>query len=300
MRSYRILILGGTGFVGTALTYRLLRLGHSVRLPSRFPQRHAALGLHPGAELLAADVHRPDALLRLCAGMDIAINLVGILHEQGEDGRDFQRVHTALTEQLVTACRACGVQRLLQMSALQAATTAPSHYLRSKGAAEAALHEATDLAWTIFRPSVIFGAQDSLTRRFATLLRWLPVLPLARADAQFAPVWVEDVVSAFVAALDLPAARQQTYELGGPEVMSLAELVRRVAASIGVRRLVFGLPDWAGQLQAMLFERLPGKLLTVDNFRSLSLPSVPATNGLAALGIQAEPIGRLLDRQRPA
>jgi NADH dehydrogenase len=162
----------------------------------------------------------------------------------------------------------------------------PSHYLRSKGAAEQRIRDSNpDLLWTIFRPSVIFGEHDSLTRRFADLLRYIPMLPLARADALFAPVYIGDVVEAMVRTLALAESCHRAYDLGGPERMTLAELVRAVARITQRRRLVFGIPDWAGRLQADLFERLPGKLLSRDNFNSLSVASVPTHDGLAELGI---------------
>jgi len=118
------------------------------------------------------------------------------------------------------------------------------------------------------------------------LLRFVPVLPLARANALFAPVHVADVVEAMARTLDLPASIGATYELGGPETVTLADLVRYVAQVTGRRRWIFGIPDWAGRVQAWVFERLPGKVLSVDNFNSLALPSVPTHNGFAALGLQ--------------
>lgn len=287
MTQRRYLILGGTGFVGAALSHRLTRDGHLVCLPSRNPERRPDLRVVPGARLLAADVHDPVELNRLVAGADAVINLVGILNEAGRKGDGFRQVHTELTAKVIDACHRHGVRRLVHMSSLQAAVDAPSHYLRSKGAAERLLRErASGIQWTVFRPSVIFGSGDSLTRRFAALLKFVPVLPLARAHARFAPAHVDDVVEAIVRSIDLPQSHGVVYELGGPDTMTLAELVRTVARLTGRRRLVFGIPDWAGRCQAAVFERLPGKLLSTDNFNSLGLPSVPQSDGFSALGIR--------------
>jgi NADH dehydrogenase len=287
MQPSRFLILGGTGFVGSALAHRLVRDGHTLILPTRSPSRHPDLQVLPTVRLIAADIHHEPTLDELTSSVDVVVNLVGILNEAGHDGAEFRRVHTELTAKVLRACAAHGVTRLLHMSSLQASVNAPSHYLRSKGAAEDLIRaQAPALEVTLFRPSVIFGRRDSLTNRFAQLLRLMPILPLARADARFAPVHVADVVEAMVRALDRPASIGATYELGGPDVVTLGDLVRYVGQVTGRRRWVFGIPDWAGRLQAWVFERLPGQLLSIDNFNSLSLPSVPTTDGFAALGIQ--------------
>ena len=286
MKPSKILILGGTGFVGSALTHRLARAGHSVLLPSRQPTRYPHLAVLPSVRLLQADIHDPTTLHRLVNGADVVINLVGILNEQGHSGAGFRHAHTDLTRATLAACEALGIRRFLQVSSLRASEDAPSHYLRSKGAAERLIKEHSDrINWTIFQPSVIFGRRDSLTNRFAELLRVLPVLPLARAGARFAPVDVEDVVSAIVGSIDRADTYGRTYELGGPDVMTLRELVLFVARVTGRRRLVFGIPDWAGFLQALVFEYLPGKLLSLDNFRSLQWDSVPSEDGFARLGV---------------
>jgi NADH dehydrogenase len=286
MPSLRILVLGGTGFVGTALASRLAAAGHTLTLPTRSPSRAKHLSVLPRTRLVGADVHDAGTLEHLCRGVDVVVNLVGILNEAGHSGAGFRHAHTELAAKVIGACQRTGVRRLLQMSSLRAAEDAPSHYLRSKGAAERLIRDAGgELEWTIFRPSVIFGAGDSLTNRFAGLVRWLPVLPIARAEARFAPVWVDDVVDAMVSSLERSDAAGATYELGGPEVISLGNLVRYVAMVVGTRCRVLALPDVIGFLQAWIFEYLPGKILSLDNYRSLSLPSVPDDDGFARLGL---------------
>ncbi len=286
-----ILVLGGTGFVGSHLCARLVAEGHSVRVLTRNTERARHLRVLPGLELVAGDVHDPATLAATAWGCDALINLVGILNERGRSGAGFMRAHAELASHVVAACRSSAVPRLLHMSGLPAAVDGPSHYLRSKGIAEQTIRAAADhLAWTIFRPSVIFGPGDSFLNRFADLLRLLPVLPLARIDAQLSPVYVGDVVTAFSIALGDARTVGQSYDLGGPHVMTLGETVRYVRDRLGLRRWIFGLPDGIGALQAAVMELLPGKPLSLDNFRSLSVPSVCANDGFGRLGITPTPL----------
>ena len=190
----RILILGGTGFVGRRIAARLVDPRYKVLIPTRNYHRHRDLTVMPTVRLVEGDVHDPAFLRRLFHGMDAVINLVGILNESGRE--TFQRAHVELARNVVGACEAMQVPRLLHMSSINADPAGPSKYLRSKGEAEAIV-SGSSLAWSIFRPSVVFGAGDSFTTLFARLARALPVVVLAGADAKFQPVWVGDVVTAF-------------------------------------------------------------------------------------------------------
>jgi NADH dehydrogenase len=281
-----ICVLGGTGFVGTELITRLVREGYWVRVPTRSPGHGQHLRVLSTVELVTANVHDPRTLGQLLAGMDVIINLIGILNESGRT--TFQSVHTDLAAKLLAAARAAKVRRLLQMSAAGAdRERGPSRYLRSKGEAEALIRAAAGhFDFTIFRPSVIFGPRDSLTNRFAALLR-LPggFLPLARSQARFAPVYVGDVADAFVRALDDRATFGETYELCGPEILTLEQLVRITAAVAQLPCRILRLPDALGRLQAAALGLLPGKPFSLDNFRSLTIDSVCTQDGLARLGI---------------
>ena len=286
MRPLSICVLGGTGFIGSNLVSRLARDGHRVRVLTRNRDRHRELLVLPGLELQDFDVHDGAMLPEALRGQDVVINLIGILNEAGR-GAGFRRVHAELARKVVGACRSAGVPRLLHMSSLRADEAAPSQYLRTKGLAERCVREeAGPVAWTIFRPSVVFGPGDGFMNRFAGLLRLFPLLPIARPRARFAPVYIGDVVEALVRSIDDRATHGATLELCGPEVLTLAELVRYVATVLGRRRLVVGLPDAAGWLQALVMGFVPGKPLSLDNFRSLKLDSVCSENGLARLGIQ--------------
>jgi len=245
----------------------------------------------PGLELVDANVHDPATLASEFRGRDAVINLVGILNESGRSGAGFTRAHAELARKVISACRSSHVPRLLHMSSLRAGEGAPSHYLRSKGEAERAVREESGhVEWTIFQPSVIFGPGDGFMNRFADLLQLFPAVPLARAGARFAPVYIGDVVGAFARSLDDRHTYSATFQLCGPEVLTLKELVCYVRDLLGLKRAVFGIPDALGAAQAFVMDFVPGKPLSTDNFRSLSLDSVCSENGLARLGIPQTPL----------
>lgn len=279
--SRTIAVLGGSGFVGRALVARLLARGDRVRVLSRSAE--AATRIPAGGEPLIGDVFDVDFLSNAFDGADAVINLVGILNERGDDGRGFHRVYVELAETMLAAMQAAGVRRLLQMSALRAGD-GDSHYLKARGEVEA-LVRASALDWTLFRPSVIAGPGDGLFCRFAQLLRFAPALPIGRADARFQPVWIGDVVDAFLRALDDDTTVAGSYDLVGPKVMTLAEIVRLTARTKRWTRFVVPLPDVFGRVQAEVGEHLPGKPISRDNWRSLQRDSTSDDNGLPKLGI---------------
>ena len=252
----RIVVLGGSGFVGRRLLRRLAEDGHSLLLLSRNLGAHDDRLLPRGVRLRQVDVHDGEALRQVFAGADVVINLVGILNERGDDGAGFRRVHVELTRTVIAACQAAGVPRLLQMSSLNAGRGC-SHYLASRGEAEAVVRE-SGLAWTIFEPSVIFGEGDGLFFRFAAILRRLPVLPLARAEARFAPVFVGDVAEAFARVLRDPSTAGETYVMYGPEFYTLRQIVEMTARQLGLRLWIIPLPDWIGRVQARACDFVPG------------------------------------------
>ncbi|MGA9854397.1 MAG: complex I NDUFA9 subunit family protein [Gammaproteobacteria bacterium] len=288
MSTTSICILGGSGFVGRHLAARLAQQDVAVKILTRSPARHRQLLVLPRVSLVVANIHDPETLKREFAGCDAVINLVGILNERGHRGRGFEQVHVELARKILAACTTAGVPRLLHMSALNAAEDAPSHYLRSKGrAAKRVLESKGPLHITVFEPSVIFGPGDSFINRFAALLKMAPgIFPLACPRARFAPVYVGDVVAAFVRCLTLRASFGQRYSLCGPKIYTLRDLVRYTARVMGLHRLVIGLPRPLSWLQAALMEWLPGKPLSLDNYRSLKLDSVCEQNGFGALGIE--------------
>jgi uncharacterized protein YbjT (DUF2867 family) len=281
-----ICVLGGTGFVGTELVTRLVGQGHWVRVPTRNAAHGQHLRVLSTVQLMTANVHDLRTLGQLLGGMDVVVNLIGILNQSGR--ASFQAVHADLAAKLVAVARGAKIRRVLQMSAAGAdQASGPSRYLRSKGEAEALIRAAgAHLDYTIFRPSVIFGPGDSLTNRFASLLGLSGgFLPLARSQARFAPVYVGDVASAFVATLEQRESFGATYELCGPDVLTLEQIVRMTAAVAQRPCSILRLPDVLGWPQAALLGLIPGKPFSLDNFHSLSRDSFCTENGLARLGI---------------
>lgn len=316
-----VCVFGGSGFVGQHVVHRLHEAGLFVRVPTRRRERAKELLVLPNVDVVEADIHDPATLTRLLAGMDAAINLVGILHED-RVGRvdlpsarrgDFHEVHVELPRRIIHACRAQGVRRLLHMSALGANPVAQSAYARSKGVGEALVREAdlpnreSDERWyldgpkfirgeamatTVFRPSVIFGRGDSFLTLFARLVRRLPVLPLACPHARFQPVFVEDVARAFAEALSNPATFGQAYDLCGPRVYTLLELVQYVASLEGRHPIIIPLSDRLSYWNAWLLEHLPGSLMTRDNYYAMQTDNVchgpfPAVFGFEPLALEA-------------
>jgi NADH dehydrogenase len=287
-RPRTICIAGGSGFVGQEIIFGLARAGHAIRLLTRASSHGRDLKMLPGLELAVGDVYDPEFLRVSLDGCDAVINLVGILNERGFNGAGFERAHVEFTAALLRAIAQNRVPRLLHMSALNAdAERGRSHYLRTKGKAENLVRAApAALDWTIFRPSVIFGPHDSLTNRFAALQRLTAgMMPLARAGARFAPVYVGDVAAAFIQALHGGATSRQVYELCGPEVMTLEQVVRVTAHAAQLRCHIVRLPDAIARVQGALMQWLPGTPFSTDNYRSLLTDSVCQHDGAGQLGL---------------
>ncbi len=290
--AHRILLIGGTGFIGSRIAARLVAANCHVRVPTRRREAARHLLTLPTVDVVQANVHDDAQLRALVAGADVVVNLVGILHGRAGApwGPEFEAAHVRLPARVAAACAAAGVRRLLHMSALGVTEggerSGPSMYLRSKAAGERAVRAAHGVDWTVFRPSVVFGPGDSFLTLFARLQAWLPLMALARAGARFQPVFVGDVAQAFVNALQRPETIGRCYELAGPDVFTLRELVRLAGAYAGHRRPVVGLPDALGRLQAALLEFAPGPtLMSRDNFDSMSLDNVASGPMAPELGV---------------
>jgi uncharacterized protein YbjT (DUF2867 family) len=275
---HRVCILGGTGFVGHHIIAHLASQKHQVKVLTRNRERHRDLLVLPTVVVNNADVHDPNTLKEEFAGCDVVINLVGILNEESQKGRSFQSAHVELARKVMEACRVNRVPRLLHMSALNAdAGRGSSRYLRSKGEAENLLHTTKDINVTSFRPSVIFGPEDSFLNRFAGLLKITPKLapfPLACPNSRFAPIYVEDIAKAFVSAIDNKSTFNKHYDLCGPKEYTLKELVKYTGELIGEKRMILGLSQGLSKLQAIVFSVMPGKPFTFDNYLSLLQDSV--------------------------
>ncbi|MBC7624033.1 MAG: complex I NDUFA9 subunit family protein [Aeromicrobium sp.] len=266
----KVLLLGGSGFIGSAIAEALTKRGDFVTVPTRDRERAKHLLLLPTCDVVSANIRDPNTLDNLIDAHDVVINLVGILHG------DFEAVHVKFPALVAEACARHHVQRLVHMSAIGADIAGPSEYLRSRGRGEAAVQEIakrSGLAVTVFRPSVVYGEKDKFLNMFMGLVKLFPVIPLGSPDATFQVVWVQDVARALTMAIDMPETIGKTYPLVGPKVYTLRQLIEFVIRISGRRRMVIGLGAWLSALQATVFEFLPGKIMTRDNVASMQIPN---------------------------
>ncbi|MDF1535549.1 MAG: complex I NDUFA9 subunit family protein [bacterium] len=235
----RIAVTGGTGFVGKAVVSELLERGHQVRILARSRQEQAdsdRLSYHTGSVVTG------EGLNTFLNGSDAVVHLVGIIKEAGSN--TFDAVHHQGTVNVLGAARQAKIQRYLHMSALGTREGAMSGYHRSKWAGEEAVRE-SGLAWTIFRPSIIFGPEDAFINMLADTLRITPVMPVfGGGQSRMQPVHVQDVAASFAAALERPGCIGKVYELGGPDVLSFKDILHITAQTIDKKRYFIPVPFW--------------------------------------------------------
>lgn len=285
MQIKKICVLGGSGFVGSALVAKLDAAGYAVTVLTRRRESAKHLLLLPNVNVVECNVLDYQALNSAMIGADAVINLIGILHQSRR--LSFNALHHQLPAQLAKICADLGIRRLLHMSSLRADKSAPSEYLRSKAAGESALQAfQKQLNITIFKPSVIFGRGDSFINLFAKLVKFLPIIMLAKPDARFQPIWVEDVAHCFASSIENIATYGQIYELAGPKVYTFRQLVQKVMDTLGIQRPIIGLNDALSYVQAFVMELLPVKLMSRDNIRSMSLDSVSQQPFPAVFGVE--------------
>ena len=299
----KILIIGGGGFIGQVITTKLAKLGYPVLIPTRKLGSLRDLWVLPQVTVIEADVHDQEVLHQLCAKLsdtDVVINLVGILHDKPAKpyGKSFAKNHVELPRKIIAAMNKAGIKRYIHMSALGADSNGPSMYQRSKGDGEKLVIDSS-LDWTIFRPSVVFGENDSFINLFASLQKLAPVMPLAGASVRFQPVYVSDVASAFVKAISMPQTIKKSFNLAGPKIYSLGDLVRFAGRKVGCSRLVIPIPASFGYLQAWMLEMMPGKtLMSRDNLASMKvdniLPNSEENTLEKVFGISPQPLEILL------
>ena len=281
MHQQKVCILGGTGFVGRRVASVLIGQGYRVSILTRHRERNRDMLVRPGMSIIGGDVYDPATLDAQFHGADVVINLVGILNSSLHENQQFLRAHVDLPELVLESMLRSGVRRLLHMSAAGASAGGPSEYLQTKGAAENLLNMRAmqgNYDITIFRPSVIFGPGDSFTRRFANLLRRIPVaFPLACPDSRLQPAYIDDIAACFASAVKIPGTFGQKYDLCGPRSYTLHEIVQLIADTTGVNRHIIELSDGQSRLQATVMQWLPGKPFTPDNYKSLQVDSVCST-----------------------
>jgi uncharacterized protein YbjT (DUF2867 family) len=286
-----ITVLGGGGFLGRYVVQRLLARGARVRVAQREPR--AATFLKPlgglgQTQFVAVDVRDPVSVARAVQGSDAVINLVGAFG-------DMRAVQADGAGHVAAAAKAAGAGALVHVSAIGADPESPSAYGRSKGDGEAAVRAAfADAA--ILRPSILFGREDHFINRFAAMMRMAPVVPVIAPKAKFQPVYVGDVADAVVAALGRDAAGK-TFELGGPQVLTMADLLRWVADATGRSPLFVDVPDFVASTLASGFGWAPGAPITKDQWLMLQHDNVVANGaaGLAELGVTPTSLGSVVD-----
>jgi uncharacterized protein YbjT (DUF2867 family) len=293
MRDTLITIFGGGGFLGRHITQQLTAAGARVRIAQRnirIAQDVKPLGNLGQTQLVAADITKPDSVARAVHGADAVINLVGILKG------NFDAVHHVGAGNVARGAAAAGCAALVHVSAIGADSQSKSAYGRSKADGEAAVRAAFPAA-TILRPSIVFGREDQFVNRFAGLIASLPVVPIIGGKAKFQPVYVDDVAQAVTMSLADPARfGGQTFELGGPEAISMAELNARIAKEIGADRSFVDMPDSLSGLMAGLTGWLPGAPITRDQWAMLQTDNVvaPGSAGLDAFGITPTPMAAVI------
>jgi len=285
----RIVLIGASGYFGGHLLRALTTDQHQCVVLTRAGVRRGSVDMLPGVTLIQADVYDPDVLAEQFSGADAVVSMAGILNESGGGGKGFHKVHVELVEGIIKACQKAGITRLLHLSALNAGKGS-SHYLKSKGEAEALLRSVDDINITIFQPSVIFGRGDAFFNKFAAMLSLAPVLPLACPKARLQPVFAGDVAAAMLASLDDPATWGKTYELAGPQSFTLKELVQWTAKARGQRRLIIGLPGPLSATMAAMMNLIPGKPLSWDNYQSLKTDNVSEKNDFSYFHIEPRSI----------
>ncbi|MCA3323259.1 MAG: complex I NDUFA9 subunit family protein [Roseomonas sp.] len=287
-----VTVFGGGGFIGRHIVQRLAAAGHSIRIAGRDTERAARLCTMGGVGQItpvAASVTDEASSARAVAGADIVINLVGILFESRAG--DFQRIQAEGAGRVARLAAAAGAKQFLHLSAIGADAGSPSLYAQTKAAGEAAVLAAFPGA-IILRPSVVFGAEDQFFNRFAGLAALLPFMPVVAGETRFQPVYVGDVADAAMAALADPAAAGKVFELGGPRVMSMRQVLRYILDVTGRQRPMIALPEGFVRLQARLGELLPTPPLTRDQLILLGKDNVVSPNalGFQALGIEPKAV----------
>ncbi|MBI1890362.1 MAG: complex I NDUFA9 subunit family protein [Burkholderiales bacterium] len=292
-KHHSLLVIGGSGFIGSHLVAALAAREYRVLVPTRRYERAKHLLVLPTVYITEADVHDPVELQRLMKDVDAVINLVGILHDKPglPYGPGFAKAHVELPKKIVAACAAAGVSRYLHMSALGADKNGPSMYQRSKADGESAAKSNPALGVTIFRPSVVFGEGDRFLNLFATLQKIFPLIFLGNADAKFQPVYAGDVAQAFVHALEHARSIGKAYELAGPKVYTLRELVELAGQYSGHVRRIIALPSGLARLQAWFLEHMPGEpLMSRDNLDSMKADNILRHPFDPELGLSPTPL----------
>ena len=283
----KIIILGGTGFIGSQLSAKLSPLCDKICVLTRNIEANKDLKLIPNLEIIHANVLDERSLNAVFSGSDIVINTIGILNESGRDNT-FNNLHYELTKKISNAIELNKVKRYLHISSLNADPRATSEYLITKGLAENYIRDNTDnfCNTTIFRPSIVFGEDDSFFNKFSTILRFLPIFPLACPNSKFMPIYVNELTDFMISTISDNTTYGQKIDVTGPNEYTFRQLIDITLKALKIRRLIIPLNYTLSKLQAVIFQRLPGKLFTLDNFLSLQTDSCSTKGFKGKLAIE--------------
>ena len=270
----KVVILGGTGFIGAQLATKLSPKSKKIIIPTRNTESNLGLKMIPNLEIVRTDIKDERSINQLLKDADLVINTVGILNEINEDN-SFDKIHYQLPKKVSNSIKKNEVKRFMHISSLNADPKSIGKYLKSKGKAEDFLISETSsfCNLTIFRPSIVFGESDSFFNKFASLLKFLPIFPLACPNAKFMPVYVEDLTDFMISTINNIDSYGKKIDVTGPDEYTFRELINHTLAALKIRRVIIPLNSFLSRLQASVFEKLPGKLFTMDNYQSLQIDS---------------------------
>tara|TARA_Y100000996_G_scaffold218449_1_gene171703 strand:- start:1391 stop:2326 length:936 start_codon:yes stop_codon:yes gene_type:complete len=271
----KAVIFGGSGFIGSDLSMKLSKIASEIIVLSRNPGSNKDLKVIPNLKMKLFNLNDDKNIRESLKNCDIVINAIGILNEDGNKS-SFNSIHYELVERISSAVKANNIKRLLHISSLNADLYAPSQYLRSKGKAEDYLLNITSKfsRVTIFRPSIVFGENDSFFNRFDKLLKYLFIFPLACPKSKFQPIYVSDLTDFMISTINNSKYYNVNIDTVGPKVYSFIELIKLTLKITKRKRIIIPLNNLLSKIQAHIFQRLPGKIFTIDNYNSLQLESV--------------------------
>ena len=274
----KIIILGGTGFIGSHLANKIFKLSEKVCILSRFTNSNHDLKLIPNVEIIQTNVQDERSLIHNFKDCDLVINTIGILNEYNQDNT-FEKLHYELTKKISNALAKNKIKRYLHISSLNADVHARSEYLRTKGQAESYLLETTKKFSniTIFRPSIVFGEDDSFFNKFSQILKFAIIFPLACPKSKFMPIYVDDLTEFMMNSINDINTYGQTFDATGPKEYTFQELINITINTLKIKRFVVPLNQTLSRLQARVFQNLPGKIFTMDNYYSLQVDSISSS-----------------------
>ena len=271
----KCVIFGGTGFVGSNFAQKLSPLATEIVVITRDIERNKSLKMIPNLQLVPASISDSKTIRDVLKNAEIVVNTIGILNEFDQIST-FESIHFKFLQRLSQEIKVNKIKRFLHISSLNAKIDQMSDYLHTKGKAEDfILNEMSSFCnTTIFRPSIVFGEEDSFFNKFAKLLKFIPIFPLACPYARFQPIYVGDLTDFMISCISNIETYNKKIDTVGPKIYTFSELIKLTTKTMGIRRVIIPLNDSLSKAQAYVFQNLPGKLFTIDNYYSLQIDSV--------------------------